>query len=338
LLQWWWRQKTDVVDTVNGVCRVFNPRLTWSPRFPFGGIEQLVRVNRKNFKLACSRFGAVQLIHAHVSYPAGYVASLLSREFDVPYVITEHMSPFPFPDLMQDGQPLDEISQAFKSASATIAVGPALADRIASFGYRRPAIIPNLVDERRFHVGRPREDKVVFFTLCVISEQKGIDQLLEAIALWNPPASRFEFQIGGDGPKRAEYEAQARRLGLADRVRWLGAISRERAPDLFRQSHVFVLPSRHESFGIVYAEALACGKPVIATRCGGPEDIVNSGNGLLVDVGDVSGLAQAMRSMASNWEAYDPNWIREDFENRFSRGAVVSRVRATYHEALGRTP
>ncbi len=296
----------------------------------------MVGVNRKNFELACRRFGPVQLIHAHVSYPAGYVASLLSREFDVPYVITEHMSPFPFSHLMKRDRPLDEISQAFEGASATIAVGPALADRIASFGYRRPTIIPNLVDERRFQVGRPREDKLVFFTLCVISEQKGIDHLLEAIALWNPPASRFEFQIGGDGPKRGEYEARARRLGLADRVHWLGAVSRERAPDLFRQSHVFVLPSRHESFGIVYAEALACGKPVIATRCGGPEAIVHEGNGLLVDVGDFHALAEAMRTMAVNWGFYDSGLIRRDFEARFSRPAVVGQLSNLYRDVCGR--
>lgn len=336
LLRWWWGQKRDEILTLGPVSHVCNPRVTWSPHFPFGGVAQLVSVNRRNFRLASERIGPIGVIHAHVSYPAGYIASILSREFGVPYVITEHMSPFPFPALMQEGRPLNEISQAMAHATAVIAVSPSLADRVTSFGYQRPRVLPNMVDERRFRPGRPREGKMVFFTLCVISEQKGIDHLLEAIATWNPPAAGFEFLIGGDGPQRAQYEAKSRALGLADRVRWLGAVSREQAPELFRQCHVFVMPSRHETFGVVYAEALASGKPVIATRCGGPEFIVHPGNGLLVDVGDVPALAQAMRTMAVDWERYVPDLIRQDFDQRFSRPAVVNQLRNLYLEVAGR--
>lgn len=337
LIHWWWRERRDSIFTREGVSEIFNAKITWSPRYPFGGVRQLISVNRKNFMLATSRFGPIDLIHAHVSYPGGYIASLLSHEFEVPYVITEHMSPFPFPSLMRQGRPLNKISQAIEGASAVIAVSPSLADRVASFGYQRPRVIPNLVDERRFYLGEPRQDKMVFFTLCAISEQKGIDHLLEAISLWNPAASNHEFIIGGDGPQRSLYEAKARSLGLADRVRWLGPVSREQAPKLFRQCHVYVMPSRHETFGVVYAEALASGKPVIATRCGGPEYIVHSSNGLLVDVGDVAGLAQAMRTMSSSWSNFDPNLIRQDFEKRFSRQAVVTQLRDLYREVVGGT-
>lgn len=335
LIRWWWRERRDSIVTREGVSEVFNAKLTWSPRYPFGGIRQLISVNRRNFLLASRHFGPIGLIHAHVGYPGGYIASVLSRIFGVPYVITEHMSPFPFPALMRQGRPINEISEAFAGASAVIAVSPSLADRVASLGYRRPRVIPNMVDERRFHPGEPRHDKVVFFTLCAISEQKGIDHLLDAISLWNPAASSYEFLIGGDGPQRARYEAKARSLGLSDRVRWLGPVSREQAPRLFRQCHVYVMPSRHETFGVVYAEALASGKPVIATRCGGPEYIVHPSNGLLVDVGDVAGLARAMSTMAGSWGQFDPNFIRQDFERRFSRKAVVTQLRDLYREVAG---
>jgi glycosyltransferase involved in cell wall biosynthesis len=158
--------------------------------------------------------------------------------------------------------------------------------------------------------------------------------LLEAIAQWNPPADRFEFRIGGDGPQRASYRAKAQALGLNDRVRWLGPVSRTEAPKLFRDCHIFVMPSRHETFGVVYAEAIASGKPVIATRCGGPESIVNAINGQLVDVGDVTGLARVMADMAARWHDYNPQAIRQDFEARFSRQAVVQQLRALYHQIL----
>lgn len=335
-LAWRLLQRKDQVRERNGVNEIFNAKMHWSGRLPFGGVRQLIAVNRRNFQLAQQRFGQIDLIHAHVSYPGGYIASLLSQEFGLPYVLTEHMSPFPFPSLLHSGQPVTEIAQAFQKAAASIAVSPSLSQRVASFGYPTPRVIPNMVDERAFTLGQPNSSKTVFFTLCGISEQKGIDHLLEAIALWNPPANLFEFRIGGDGPQRAAYEAKAQSLGLADRVRWLGAVSRSQAPKLFTDCHIYVMPSRHETFGVVYAEAIASGKPIIATRCGGPEFIVNATNGVLVDVGDVPALSQAMQTMAAHWADYSPQAIRKDFEQRFSRTAVVRQLRALYQEVLNK--
>lgn len=335
-LAWRLLQEKDQVRERNGVYEIFNAKINWSGRLPFGGIRQLIEVNRRNFQLAQRRFGRIDLIHAHVSYPGGYIASLLSQEFGVPYVLTEHMGPFPFPSLLHSGQPVPEIAQAFQQAAASIAVSPSLSQRVTSFGYPAPRVIPNMVDERAFTLGQPNSSKTVFFTLCGISEQKGIDHLLEAIALWNPPANLFEFRIGGDGPQRAAYEAKAQSLGLADRVRWLGAVSRTQAPTLFTDCHIYVMPSRHETFGVVYAEAIASGKPIIATRCGGPEFIVNATNGVLVDVGDVPALSQAMQTMAAHWADYSPQAIRQDFEQRFSRTAVVYQLRALYQEVLNK--
>jgi len=335
VLQWRLRQRKNQVGQRNGVWEVFNPALSWSHRLPFGVVRRLIAVNRRNLQLAIERFGKIDLIHAHVSYPAGYVASILSMEFGIPYVLTEHMAPFPFPSLMRRDKPFPEISQAFANAAAAIAVSPSLAKRIASFGYREPVVIPNVVDERRFSLGKPSPDKFVFFTLCGLTDQKGIDHLLEAIALWNPPVDRFEFRIGGDGSMRATYQAMAERLGLADRVRWLGAVSREDAPHLFRECHIYVMPSRHETFGVVYAEAIASGKPIIATRCGGPEFIVNETNGRLVEIGDIEGLSATMQQMAEHWNEFDPVAIRQDFERRFSRPAVVAQLRSLYESVIG---
>lgn len=333
-IMWILKQPSNQIAMRHGVHEFFNPRITWSERLPYGGARQIIDVNRRNFVLAQEKFGPINLIHAHVSYPSGYVAALLAKEFGVPYVITEHMSPFPFPSLMKHGQPIREIAYAFENAAASIAVSTSLAKRVASFGYPIPHVIPNMVDERSFALGESQAEKFIFFTLCGITEQKGIDHLLEAIALWNPPAEQFEFRIGGDGAQRVQYQDKSIALGLSDRVKWLGAVSRDKAPELFQQCHIFVMPSRHETFGVAYAEAIACGKPIIATRCGGPEFIVNEGNGLLVDVGDVPALSLAMQKMAANWSHYKPTAIRQDFDKRFSRLAVVSQLRSLYNEVL----
>lgn len=260
---------------------------------------------------------------------------MLSKEYGVPYVLTEHMSPFPFPSLARNGIPVGEVAFAIEAASQVIAVSPALSGKIASFGYREPTVIPNMVNESAFFEGSPSSDKIIFLSVCGISEQKGIDHLLEAIALWNPPSEHFEFRIAGDGPMRPFYESRARALGLNDRVKWLGAVPRTDVPRLFRDCNIFVLPSRHETFGVVYAEAIASGKPIIATRCGGPESIVNELNGKLVDVGDVPALARVMAEMSGNLNRYDSRLIRQDFQRRFSRTAVIDKLCAVYNDVRG---
>jgi glycosyltransferase involved in cell wall biosynthesis len=327
-----WRlgQTKDLISRTNGVWEIFNPALYWSHRLPFGGSDRLINAHRRNITLALKKFKKIDVIHAHVSFPAGYITSLLSQEFNIPFVLTEHMSPFPFKSLIQNGKPLPSISQAFQQADLTIAVSSSLAASISSYGYDKPIVLPNMVDENRFSIGEPDSKKIVFFSLGGITKQKGINFLLEAISLWNPAAEHFEFRIGGDGPMLDSYKELADLLGVSDRVRWLGAVDREQAPNLFRECHIFVLPSIHETFGIVYAEALASGKPIIATRCGGPEDIVNSDNGLLVDVGDIAGLSEAMQELANHWKYYDPVKIRSDFEKRFSRRVVLTQLMEKY--------
>jgi glycosyltransferase involved in cell wall biosynthesis len=163
---------------------------------------------------------------------------------------------------------------------------------------------------------------------------KGIDILLYAISKLDKSfISKTQFIIGGDGLKLDEYKNLAKKLGLSN-VYFIGRVNRNEAPRIFSSSHVYVMPSRHETFGVVYAEAIASGLPVIATRCGGPEDIVNESNGILIDVDDIDGLGNAISYMFENYYKYDPNKIREDFEKRFSKKAVVSQLMKIYNEVL----
>lgn len=332
-LSWKLSQKNDQILEYDSFVEVFNPTLTWNRLF-FGSINRLVDVNRRNFELATKYYGKIDLIHAHVSYPAGYIASILKKEFGIPYVLTEHMGPFPFPSLLKSGMPIPEIKAAFSHATTSMAVSPSLADCVEGFGLGRPIVVPNMIDERRFQLASPSSDRFIFFTLCTLTNKKGIDHLLYALACWNPPSDQVELRIGGDGPMRANYMSLADRLGVADRVRWLGLVSRDLAPQLFQECHAYVMPSLHETFGIVYAEAIACGKPVIATRCGGAEFIVNQNNGKLVEIGNIEELAKMMNWMYLNWSCFDPITIRRDFETRFSRTSVVNRLCDLYDQVF----
>jgi glycosyltransferase involved in cell wall biosynthesis len=98
----------------------------------------------------------IDIIHAHVSYPAGYIAYLLSKEFDIPYVITEHMSPFPFPEYIKDKKVINELNISLYNASKIIAVSEDLKKDIEQYGFKNIEVIPNFIDETRYRV----EDKI----------------------------------------------------------------------------------------------------------------------------------------------------------------------------------
>jgi glycosyltransferase involved in cell wall biosynthesis len=174
----------------------------------------------------------------------------------------------------------------------------------------------------------------VFFSLCHLVAEKGVDDLLKAARLAMAELPAMRLVIGGDGPMRENLKALAEHLNIADRVTWLGQVDPAAAPSFYRSCDAFILPSRGETFGVVYVEALACGKPVIATRCGGPEAIVHEGNGLLVPIGDVRAIASAMVNMARSRDRYNADDIRNDFMKRFSRPAVVGQLLTLYRSVL----
>lgn len=121
-----------------------------------------------------------------------------------------------------------------------------------------------------------------------LSPEKGVDVLIDAFARMQRREARLI--IAGDGPDRRALEAQARRLGVADRITFLGHVADIRP--LYRETRALAVPSRTEAFGMVVVEALAHGLPIVATACTGPVEILEGGlYGRLVPIGDAEALA-----------------------------------------------
>jgi len=132
--------------------------------------------------------------------------------------------------------------------------------------------------------------------------QKGFDVLLHAMALlWRDGQETLDLILAGDGPERAALERLAGELGVRDRVVFIGRADRATTAALFAGCEMFVLPSRHEPFGIVNLEAMACGKPVVATRTGGVPEIVKHGvTGWLVPPENPAALAAGLAHLLRN--------------------------------------
>lgn len=336
-LRWRWRHRGLQWFRHPHGWEVRTAALSWTLAAAGGGVRKLLAASRRNLSAATARFGPISLMHAHVGFPAGWIAAQLSAETGIPYVLTEHMSPFPFPALVSNSRSIRALRLAFERAAAVIAVSTSLQEKIHATGLPCGHVIANVVDDRRFIPGCTVRQPFVLFTLAAMTHQKGIDTLLRALALWNPLCGDVELRIGGDGPMLASFQRLSAELGVADRVRWLGRVRPQDAPSLFAQCDAFVLASRHETFGVVLAEAITCGKPVVATKSGGPQSIVKDINGRLVDVDDVSALARALEWMSGHVMEFDAVAIRSDAIQRFSPGAVSRKLEALYESVIGRT-
>jgi glycosyltransferase involved in cell wall biosynthesis len=123
-------------------------------------------------------------------------------------------------------------------------------------------------------------------------------------------------------------------MGLSGHCRFIGLLTPDEVRTWMQWCDVFVLPSLSESFGIVLGEAMACGKPVISTHCGGPDYVVTPETGLLVDVANAEGLAEAMQSFIEGKVEFDSRTIRESVVKRFGEQAFIEATLNVYRQVL----
>lgn len=312
----------------------------WKPYFPHFGLQGKwqanVRALAQQAKLALDdfirRFGKPDLIHAHAVYPGGAAAVSLGWEYGVPVGLTEHLGPFPPPTLcLPNGEIMPLLIDAYAGASRCSAVSQPLADRINKLGLAKEiTVLPNFLPDN-FGINRsslPKlHDGFSFLSVGGPTHAKGTDVLLQALS---HVESKVTLSVVGESPELPIFKQMADDLGLTGRVRWLGALPRDQISAQYLACDAFVLPSQSETFGVAFIEALALGKPIIATRCGGPEDIVNQSNGLLVALDSVPELVEAMQHMVGHAKSYPSDALRADFLARFSATASVPRLEAWY--------
>ncbi len=149
----------------------------------------------------------------------------------------------------------------------------------------------------RAELGIPQEAAVAV-TVAVLRPPKGIQDMVAAMPAICDRVASPHYLVVGDGPARDFLEGQAAELAMTDRITFAG--DREDVPRMLAAADAFVLPSYTEALPTVLAEAMAAGLPIVATRVGGIPEMVDDGNGLLVEPGDRTGLATAVTAILSN--------------------------------------
>ena len=287
----------------------------------------------KLYKEIVKKEGPIYIIHAQSSLWGGISAAYISEKYNIPLVITEHSSVERGPYVKNSYVPF--IKDSYKKAKKVITVGNGLKNEIQALSGRNDIeVIGNLVDLSKFTIKkRIQNEKFIFFSLAFLEGEKGFDTLIKAFAKKFKDKEAMLY-IGGDGSQRAWLEALAQENGVKKQIIFLGALSRDDVAKWMNKCDCFVLPSRYETFGVVYIEALASGRPVIGALNGGAEDIINNLNGYLVPIDDIDKLAEKMLELYKKIDSYNEEEIRSDCLKRFSPEVIVNKIISVYKEVL----
>jgi glycosyltransferase involved in cell wall biosynthesis len=248
----------------------------------------------------------IDLIHAHAALPCGHAAVLLSREFNIPCVVTVHGLDAFFDKQVRGlaGRWCKRVAQfVYRSASRVICISQRVSEQLTEGSpiHANTKVIYNGVDSSAF---RPSSTDSLPHTILSVGNlipSKGHELLLRAFASVMPTYPQLNCEIIGDGPEYQSLVRLAKECNIADKVHFVGRQSRNQVAEAMRRCAIFALPSHYEGLGCVYLEAMSSEKPVIGCRGQGIDEVIRHGsNGWLIGSGNLQELVAALSTLLQN--------------------------------------
>lgn len=245
---------------------------------------------------------------AFFGVPCGFLALLLRWEFHLPYVVSLRGSDVPgysrkyawlYPLLQQI------IRFVWRRAAAVVPNSQGLLELAQRTDPKQAfVIIENGVDTKHFvpdPAKRPTDAFIVTPGASRVTERKGLNYLIEAIAILAPKYPELRLKVMGDGNAKPSLEALVKEKGLEEKVQFLGRIPREETKGYYQEASLFVLPSLNEGMSNAMLEALASGLPIISTPTGGAAELVEEGkNGKIIPEKSVEAIRAAIEMFLQN--------------------------------------
>jgi glycosyltransferase involved in cell wall biosynthesis len=290
--------------------------------------------------------GTPALIQVNVASRIGIFALILKLLFRIPYIVLEHSTTYVMYKDKKEYQSNISFSERiityinFRYSNGIIGVSDYLNECIKNLkGVRNKFYtVPNVItipDKLDRHFAN--KDKIKVLTISLLNKKgKNIKELITGFNILIIGGRKDLFlYIIGEGPDRTELESYSNELGLLNlHIFFLGYVPNNELGIYFETVNFFILPSRYETFSVVTAEAIAHGVPVVATKCGGPEEFVTANQGLLVNNMDIKALISGIEFMSINWENYDPVKLRNYANSKFDSLVVGRQLVDIYYEIL----
>lgn len=307
-------------------------RIEISRSFPVYNQLNFFLVSQKLIVEICKK-NHIEIIHGQCAYISSFLGFLISKRLNIPYCITIHSSNYKKLFRTRVHKFFGMIG--LNNAHGLFAPSQTTAGYISKYFGKEGKILPNTINVNRF-ANKKKENNQLFnigFLGRLTDNGKGLDTLI--IASSRITSFDFVIHIGGDGQLIDDYKRLAANYGLTEKCIFYGALDPEETPNFFTKCDIFVLPSRSESFSIVVVEAMASGLPVIVSKCGGPEFLVNDETGIIIEKEDIEGLKNALVKVFDNYESYDPEIIREH-ANRWNYNSFLNNATTLYLDTISK--
>lgn len=279
------------------------------------------------------RNGKPDLIHVHNIFWAGVVAKKILKKFKIPFIITEHSCAFLIENQLSHKEWVIALS-VYSNALKIITVSKSLRKAIWKI---KPElgidIIPNVVDTDFFTPNKQKqydEKTIKFLAIGNLNKNKGHALLIDAFYEVSMINKTIMLDICGDGPEKEILVTKIHSLKLEKKVKLVGSLNKSQILEKLRESDCLLLTSYFETFGVVLIEAMSCGIPFISTKCGGPEDIYESGVGIMIEPGSVKLLAQAMMDFIVQRKDFSISKLRSVALKNYSKQKVYEQLMVDY--------
>lgn len=274
------------------------------------------------------------LIHAHEGTLNGFLAFLISKRKKVPYIITEHTGPFS--KIANSRWKLMLAKTALNNADCVLSVSDHLKKEILASGIKPKEIIVtgNPVDTELF---RYKEKPTISRKITFLSRLEPHKGPMEAIKAFHKLAKNYpdwKFLIGGEGPERDKIQKFIDQNELYKQVKLLGYLSKSEFARQLHDSSIFIFPSEHESFGLVIAEAISTGTPVITTRKSAPKEFVTEKCGVLVDPKDIDEISEEMEKMMNNLTPYNGKEMHMSIRGKYGFNSFGDKLVMIYQSVM----
>lgn len=301
-------------------------------------VKRWVAIVRSMFAQYVEKYGRPDIIHAHCAKWAGYAAMLISREYGIPYVITEHLSKTIFDDEFRlvGNTPwqIPLLTEAYQHAAKVLSVSDELPERLSVYFGKdyQWETVSNIVDTL-FYQYRQREPlQGRAFRFCCLANYiplKGYDVLFSAFRKLRKEGLNVELHIAGRGTDTAACRNQ-----LTDGMFTHGLMDRQAVCQLLYVSDALVLASRSEAQPLVLLEAMSTGIPVVSTEVI-PQNLRLEGGCFIVPVDNADALADAMKHVAET--PIDGQQISQQVAQLASARVVGERLEKVFKEAIADT-
>ena len=312
-----------------------------SSRVPkLSAVKQILNM-MSDLKKICAEWKP-DMLHAHCGIPAGNVVALFGKLYGYPVVITEHS---PLEHMALDRKSVRaQIHYAYKNSGANVCVSRDSMERLkAQFPDCGFQVIYNVIAapetmelEQKTYA---REGKI---NCCIVAafyskDIKGYQYLLPAVAKLKEAGMPIVLHICGGGDFFGYYVDMAKQLGISEDCVFYGDCTKQKVYSIVSQMDFNISASLYECSGVSVEEALLLGKPMLVTRSGGANSLVNEEVAIVVDRGSTEALADGIREMVSRLDSFDTVAIRDYARNNFEIDYVSREYMKLYRHLLDKT-